>query len=150
MFDPEFDTIIKGLMGQTISVRFFARKGRTASDGLIPLTMRIGLNRQRISISTRIRVKESEWSIKEGRLISVTRWSKKINGQLDGFKVKAFDCQRALMNEGKPITLENIKAKWLGTSTEKAVMLMDVFAQHNQRVKELVDKEFSPLTLERV
>ncbi len=135
-------------MGQTISVRFFARKSRAISD-LIPLTMRIGLNRQRISISTKIRVKGSEWSVKEGRLMSISRLSKKINDQLDGFRVKAFDCQRALMNEGKPITLENIKAKWLGTSTEKSVMLMEVFAQHNQRVKDLVNKEFSPLTLDR-
>jgi integrase len=140
---------MKGTMGQTISVRFFARKGRTGCEGSIPVTMRICLNRQRISISTKIRVMESEWSVKEGRLITISRLSKKINDQLDGFKVKAFDCQRALMNEGKSITLENIRAKWLGTSTEKAIMLMDVFAQHNQRIKELVNKEFSPLTLER-
>ena len=33
-----------------------------------------------------------------------------MNDMLDGFRTKAFDCQRELMNEGKPITLENMKA----------------------------------------
>ena len=136
-------------MRQTISVKFFARKDRAIAEGLIPISMRIGVNRQRINIVTKIHVKASEWSVGEGRLKPKTRDAQKMNDLLDGFRIKAFDCQRELMNEGKQITLENIKAKWFGTSLERKVMLMEVFKHHNEQMKALVKKEFSPLTLER-
>lgn len=136
-------------MMQTISVRFFARKDRATDDGLIPVSMRIGLNRERINIPTKIRVKESDWSMEQGRIITITRQARLKNEQLEAFRVKAFECQRELMNEGKPITLENIKAKWFGVSTEKKVMLMEVFANHNAQMKALINKEFAPLTMER-
>lgn len=135
-------------MMQTISVRFFARKDR-AIDELIPVTMRIGLNRERINIATKIHVKESEWSSEQGRIITITRQARLKNEQLEAFRIKAFECQRELMNEGKPVTLENIKAKWFGISMEKKVMLMEVFANHNAQMKALINKEFAPLTMER-
>src|ERR1044071_8617932 len=136
-------------MMQTISVRFFARKDRATEDGLIPVSMRIGLNRERINIPTKIRVKECDWSMEQGRIITTTRQARLKNEQLEAFRVKAFECQREWMNEGKPITLENIKAKWFGVSTEKKIMLMDVFANHNAQMKALINKEFAPLTMER-
>lgn len=34
-------------------------------------------------------------------------------------------------------------------SLERSVMLMEVFKQHNEQMKALVNREFSPLTLER-
>lgn len=49
--------------------------------------------------------------------------------------MKAFDYQRELMNEGKLITLENIKAKWYSISLERKVMLMEIFKQHNEQKK---------------
>jgi len=94
-------------------VRFFARKDR-AIDELLPVTMRIGLNRERINITTKIHVKESEWSAEQGRITMISCQARLKNEQLEAFKIKAFECQRELMNEGKPITLENIKAKWSG------------------------------------
>ncbi len=136
-------------MRQTISVKFFARKDRAISGGLIPISMRIGINRQRINIVTKIHVMDADWSAVEGRHKSKTREGQKINDLLDGFRMKAFDCQRILMNQGKPITLENIKATWYGKSLERKVMLMEVFKQHNEQMKALINKEFSPLTFER-
>lgn len=128
--------------------KVFSPQDRAVNE-MIPISMRIGVNRQRINIVTKIHVKESEWSAEEGKLKPKTRDAQKFNDLLDGFRIKAFDCQRELMNEGKPITLENIKAKWFGTSLERSVMLMEVFTQHNEQMKALVNKEFSPLTLER-
>ncbi|MEO5975956.1 MAG: site-specific integrase [Chryseolinea sp.] len=63
--------------------------------------------------------------------------------------MRAFDHQRELMNEGKVITLESFKAKWHGISLERPRMLMQIFQQHNDQVKALVNREFSPLTFER-
>lgn len=136
-------------MRQTISVKFFARKDRATGSGQVPVFMRIGMERKRLNIATKININIDEWSIQDCRLTSKSKDAQRINKILEGFKMKAFDYQRELMNEGKPITLDNIKAKWYGISLERSVMLMEVFKQHNEQMKALVNREFSPLTLER-
>lgn len=136
-------------MRQTISVKFFARQDRATEDGLVPVFMRIGLGGKRVNIITKIYVKHADWSVQSGKLKSNDQESRRVNKLLDGFKMKAFDCQRELMNEGKEISLETVKAKWYGTSAEPSKMLMNVFKEHNEKMKALVNKEFSPLTFER-
>jgi hypothetical protein len=39
-----------------------------------------------------------------------------------------------------------MKAKWYGISFERSRMLMEVFKEHNEQMKALVNREFSPLT----
>src|SRR6478736_2939366 len=136
-------------MRKSISVRFFARKDRATEEGLAPVFMRVGIGEKRINIITKINVKLSEWSVEHSKLKSSSDEAQKINKLLEGFKFKAFDYQRELMTEGKEVTLDNIKAKWYGLSFEKARMLMEIFREHNEQMKALVNREFSPLTLER-
>lgn len=136
-------------MRQTISVKFFARRDRAKEDGLVPIFMRIGIGLKRINIITKIYVKPADWSVQNCKLKTNNEESRRINKMLEGFKLKAFDHQRELMTEGKEITLDNLKAKWYGTSMERPRMLMEVFKQHNAQMKALVNREFSPLTLER-
>jgi len=97
-------------MRQTISVKFFARRDRTTATGLVPIFMRIGLEKKRLNVTTKIHVNVDDWSIQDCQLKTKSNSAKSINKMLDGFKMKALDYQRELMNEGKPITLENIKA----------------------------------------
>jgi hypothetical protein len=78
-----------------------------------------------------------------------TEDARKINDILDGFKMKAYDYQRELMTENKPITIDNFRLKWYGKSMERPRMLMEIFEQHNKQMTALVNKEFAPLTLER-
>jgi integrase len=136
-------------MKQTISVKFYARKERSTESGLTPVVMRIGVGEQRLNIGTKLYVNPDDWSMEDGKMKTKTREAKKINDALDGFRHKAFDYQRELMHEGRPITLDNMRAKWYNLSLEKKVMLMEVFTQHNQQMKALINKEFAPLTLER-
>lgn len=136
-------------MRKSISVRFFARKDRATDDGLAPVFMRIAIGEKRINIVTKINVKLSEWSVEHSKLKSNSDEARKINKLLEGFKFKAFDYQRELMSEGKEVTLENIKAKWYGLSFEKPRMLMEIFKEHNDQMKALINREFSPLTFER-
>lgn len=134
-------------MRQTISVRFYARKSRPTIEGLVPIYMRIVIGRERISMITKIHCKPQDWNGE--RIKGQSEETKKFNQCLDAFKLRAFDLQRELMTEGKPITIENMRCKWDGVSLEKPRMLMEIFAQHNKQMKELVNKEFSPLTMER-
>ncbi len=80
---------------------------------------------------------------------NTTDEARRVNEILDGFKLKAFDYQRELMSENKPVCVENLRMKWYGKSMERPRMLMEIFEQHNKQMKALVNREFSPLTLER-
>jgi len=118
-------------MTQTISVTFFARKDRATDDGLKPVFMRISLMNKRLTLATKIFVKSNEWSDEGGKLKTNSEEARRVNKMLEAFKMKALDYQRELMNEGKDVTLENMKAKWYGLTLEKVQMLMDVFKEHN-------------------
>lgn len=136
-------------MRQTISVKFFARKSRSNQEGQAPVYMRIQIGAQRLNVLTKIYVKPEDWSSQNGKLKTSSDESRRVNKLLEGFKLKAFDYQRELMDEGKDITIDNIKAKWYRISLERPRMLMEVFKQHNEQMKALINREFSPLTLER-
>jgi hypothetical protein len=90
----------------------------------------------------KIYVKPEEWSSESGKLKSNSGEAKRINKLLEGFKMKAFDYQRELMTEGKEVTVENMKAKWYKTSLEKPSMLKEIFRQHNEQMKALINQEF--------
>ena len=45
--------------------------------------------------------------------------------------------------------MTEFKNRWLGISTERVYMLMEVFEEHNAQMKALVGHEFSLLTMER-
>ena len=116
---------------------------------LSTIYLRILLDSERFNVTTKIYIDPKHWSNEYGKLKTNTNDAKSINKMLDGFRMKAFDYQRQLMDEGKPVTIANMRLKWFGKSLERARMLMEIFEQHNKQMSALVNKEFSPLTLER-
>jgi len=111
--------------------------------------MRVQVREERFEVLTKIYIKSEEWSSQSGKLKTNSMDARRINKQLEAFKLKAFDYQRELMSAGKEITLENMRSRWYGVSSEPSKMLIEVFQQHNDEMKALVGREFSALTLER-
>ncbi|MCZ8022994.1 MAG: site-specific integrase [Cyclobacteriaceae bacterium] len=136
-------------MSRTISVTFFTRKDRVDANGQSPIYMRIILNEKRLTIATKLIAKLKDWSDRTGKLKPNTEEARKINHMIDAFKMKAFDMQRELMQEGKEVSLDAIKAKWYGTEVEKPRMIIEIFKEHNAQMKALIGKEFAPRTFVR-
>jgi len=136
-------------MSHTISVLFYARKSRATTQGLIPIYMRITLKGERFGVTTKIYVREDQWSVEAGKMKGSTEEAKRINSLLDAMRARAFDYQREILNEGKPLTMDTFKHKWLGIVTERPRMLLEIFEHHNKQMKDLIGQEFSPLTFER-
>ena len=61
---------------------------------------------------------------------------------------KVYNFQKELIQEGRPVNLENFKYKWLGKN-ERPHMLLEIFQLHNDQVSQLVGKDFAHGTLER-
>lgn len=136
-------------MRQTISVKFHLRAARANKAGQAPIYMRVMLGPKKFDVITKIYIDQKHWSSEYCHMRNTTEDARKINDILDGFKMKAYDYQRELMTESKPITIDNFRLKWYGKSMERPRMLMEIFEQHNKQMTALVGKEFSPLTLER-
>ena len=63
-------------------------------------------------------------------------------------KTKVFNAQMELMHRNEHLTIENFKEKLLGTE-QRQRMLIPIFQDHNNKIKELVGKEYASGTLER-
>lgn len=136
-------------MSATISITFYARQSRARQDGQSPVFMRVKLGKDYFDTNTKVFVAPSSWSGDMGKVKGSHEQARFTNSVLESFRTKALDIQRQLMTEGKQITLDIIKNKWFGVSTERPRMLMEIFEHHNNQMKDLVGKEFSPLTYER-
>ena len=133
----------------TMSVLFFIRRNRGNDDVEAPIYMRVTIAGERYELGTKRLVLPANWSADSGRVKGNTSAAKTLNAYLDSLLSRAYSHQREIINEGKPLSMEEFRSKWLGIPTEKPKMLMEVFEEHNQQMKALIGHEFSPLTFER-
>lgn len=132
-----------------MSVLFFIRRNRGNDDVEAPIYMRITIEGERFELGTKRRVLPGNWSADSGRMKGNSSAARSLNTFLDSLLSKAYSHQREIINEGKPLTIEELKSKWLGIPIEKPRMLMEIFEEHNQQMKALIGHEFSHHTFER-
>ena len=134
-------------MNATISVLFFARKSKSNSQGKAPIYMRITINGERYDLGTKRFVTLESWLPEAVRLKGSSETAKYINSFLDSLRAKAYDHQKQILLQGKQLTMEEFKTRWQGVSVERPRMLMEIFTQHNEQMKALVNHEFSPILI---
>ncbi|WP_292009433.1 site-specific integrase [Chryseobacterium sp.] len=132
---------------ETYSVLFYAKKVKN-NPGISTIYLRITVSGKRTEISTGQTIKTSQWGIKSGKVASNTPNAKQLNSLLEGIRSKLFECYSTLFNSGKEITCESLRNKYLGVE-EKKLTIIEVFKDHNLKMKELIGKEFSKGTWER-
>lgn len=135
-------------MKTKVSILFYAKKAKAAVNGLIPIYTRITINGKRIELSTNRFVEMSKWSTEAGKMKGTSEEARSINNHLDLLKSQIRDAEMELIHRKIAITTETIKSKLLGVD-ERARMLVPIFQDHNNKIKELVGKEYAPGTLER-
>lgn len=87
------------------------------------------------------------WGGDIGRMKGNRTETKDLNNFLDTLTSKVYAAEREMMLEGKEVTYEAFKDKWLGRDVKKH-MLMEVFKKHNEEVALLIGKDFSPATMQ--
>lgn len=135
-------------MKTKVSILFYAKKAKAAVNGLIPIYTRITINGKRIELSTNRFVEISKWSTEAGKMKGTSEEARSINNHLDLLKSQIRDAEMELIHKKIALTTETIKSKLLGVD-ERARMLVPIFQDHNNKIKELVGKEYAPGTLER-
>ena len=135
-------------MKTKVSILFYAKKAKAAVNGLIPIYTRITINGKRIELSTNRFVEMSKWSTEAGKMKGASEEARSINNHLDLLKSQIRDAEMELTHKKIALTSETIKSKLLGVD-ERARMLVPIFQDHNNKIKELIGKEYAPGTLER-
>ena len=135
-------------MKTKVSILFYAKRAKASVNGLVPIYTRITVNGQRIELSTNRFVEISKWSTEAGKMKGSSIEARSINTHLDMFKIKIIDVQMELIHKNINITSEALKNRLLGTQ-ERQRTLIPIFKDHNNKIKELVGREYAPGTLER-
>ena len=135
-------------MKTKVSILFYAKKAKAATNGLVPIYTRITINGKRIELSTNRFVEISKWSTEAGKMKGTSEEARSINNHLDLLKSQIRDAEMELIHKKIPVTTETLKSKILGVD-ERARTLVPIFQDHNNKIKELIGKEYAPGTLER-
>lgn len=135
-------------MKTKVSILFYAKRAKANSNGLIPIYTRITINGKRIELSTNRFVEISKWSTEAGKMKGTSEEARSINNHLNLLKNQIRDAQIELLHQKRPLTTETLKNKILGID-ERVRMLVPIFQDHNNKIKELVGKEYASGTLER-
>lgn len=116
----------------TFSVLFFTRKLSISVDKL-SIYARITINGKRSEISLKRIVLVSEWDVDKARCRGNTSKIKFLNAYLDEVYSKILDCQKQLFSEGKMVSANSIKARFLGED-ENHKSLRDIIEYHNSNM----------------
>lgn len=130
-------------MSTTLSVLFYARKSKLNALGETPIYMRVTIDGQRLDIGTKRFIHPDQWSGEAGIAKGKTEAVREINSFLDSLKMKAYFHQKELLQEGNAVTMDFFKAKWFGREVESGRMLMEIFNDHNNKMKALIGTEFA-------
>lgn len=135
-------------MKTKVSILFYTKRAKAAANGLVPIYTRITINGKRFEQSTNRFVEISKWSTEGNKMKGTSEEARLINNHLDLLKNQIRDAEMELIHKKAPVTIETIKSKLLGID-ERARMLVPIFQDHNNKIKELIGKEYALGTLER-
>ena len=135
-------------MNTSVSILFYIKRAKTNNLGVCPIYTRVTVNAKRFEFSTNKYINPDKWSSEGNKVKGTTEEARTINSHLDYLKNQVLEAEKKLFKKDINITSENLKNELFGLSETKR-MLIPIFQDHNNKIKELIGKEYAPGTLER-
>jgi site-specific recombinase XerD len=135
-------------MNTTVSVLFYIKRAKVNNEGFCPIYVRVTIQSKRFEFSANKYVNPERWSIEGTKVKGGNEEARTINSHLDYLKNQVLEAEKRLFKKDIKVTFENLKKELFGIADTKR-MLIPIFQDHNDRIKELVGKEYAPGTLER-
>jgi site-specific recombinase XerD len=133
-------------MKTNFTLLFYLKKQKTWNKGPVPIYIRITVNGRRSELSAGRSCEISRWNGDAGRCIGTKEESRMLNTYLDTIQTKIRIAHQMLLESGEPITSESLKNQLSGKA-EKGRYLMQLFEEHNMRLKSLIGNGFEENTL---
>ena len=135
-------------MNTTVSVLFYIKRSKANIEGICPIYVRVTILTKRFEFSSNKFVNPERWSIEGSKVKGSTEDARSINNHLENIKSKVIEAEKKLFKKDIILTSENLKNELFGTG-ERQMTLIPIFKDHNNKIKELVGKEYAPGTMER-
>ena len=135
-------------MNTTSSILFYIKRSKANVDGICPIYVRVTILTRRFEFSSNKYIDPKRWSQEGSNVKGTNEDSRSINSHLDNIKSKIYDAEKRLYKKDIVLTSINLKNELFGI-TENKRMLIPIFKNHNNKIKELIGKEYAPGTLER-
>ncbi|MCK0160412.1 site-specific integrase [Allomuricauda sp. F6463D] len=117
---------------QTFSILFWVYAKR-AQNNQSNIYVRITVNGKKVNISLKRKVNLNSWDAKSQKVRGNGKEARELNLHLDEIKAEIIQSYRDLKSEGKMLTAELIKARYLGED-KKHFYISDIFDYHNQNM----------------
>ncbi|MBA4746849.1 MAG: site-specific integrase [Muricauda sp.] len=135
-------------MSHSFSQLFYLKGKHFEKDVKVPIYLRLTVNGQRSELSVSRKVDPQKWSARMGKMKGTNFEANELNQYLDTVRSKINRIHRQLVEDNKPFTSSDVKNLYLGKG-EKLKMLLELFDEHNQQMKKLIDIEFALGTYKR-
>lgn len=135
-------------MNTAVAILFYIKRAKVNNLGVCPIYTRVTVNAKRFEFSTNKYINPDKWSSEGSKAKGTNEEARTINSHLDYLKNQVLEAEKKLFKKDISITSENLKNELFGFSETKR-MLVPIFQDHNNKIKELVGKEYAPGTLER-
>lgn len=110
-------------METKISIMFIGKKSRITRHQLLPIYLRVTIEKRRFEVATHQHVKPSEWSALAGRIQGKSETAIDINMALDIIKKRVYDYKDRILRENKNFTVDTLREKWFGEDRNKRTLL---------------------------
>ncbi|MBT0549579.1 site-specific integrase [Riemerella anatipestifer] len=131
----------------TYSLNFFLKKSKGSKQNTL-IYARITVNGKRSEFSTGINVSPDNWNSSKGKINGNSALAKSANITLDNLRVATHNAYNNLLTKESVITSEAIRNQLLGVE-ERKITVVEVFQDHNDKMKSLIGKSFSKGTWKR-
>ncbi|MBS1598172.1 MAG: site-specific integrase [Bacteroidetes bacterium] len=137
-------------MERSFGLFFYLKKNGTYRANEVDIYLRITVNGISAELSTKRKCEPTKWNVSHGRVDGKSEYAKSINSYLEVLQRKVHESRKYLLDNDIPITAVNIKQILRDKEiNQEKRMLMEIFSHHNNQIAALVDKDYSPATLER-
>ncbi|HNQ67810.1 MAG TPA: site-specific integrase [Bacteroidales bacterium] len=135
----------------TLSLLFFVKRTKLLKNGEAPVYMRITIMGERLDLALNRSVNLKIWSSEKGACVGITKESRMLNQFIESIRGQIYQIVNDLKSENRQINLVAIKNAYFGIEIEedKGKKIIELFREHNDKIKMLVNIDFSPETIER-
>lgn len=135
-------------MKTKITLHFYAKSTKMNAEGKLPIYIRLTVDGQRFEFSSKKFIEKSKWLPDLAKMKGQTEEARSINSYLDMMRSKILSAEMTLMHKEEEISIDNVKSILQG-EYKKHRTLIEVFKDHNSKMKALVGKQYAPGTLQR-
>ena len=132
----------------TFNILFFIRKDKANSEGEAPIYLRITVDGVRSHYAVKRYIHPNRWDSKANKAKGSKEDARQLNEYLDTLRNKVYEIHKDLIDHNITLSAVKIKNRLAGHDPDQK-SLLEVFRDHNQSIKELVNIDYAPATITR-